>query len=222
MKLVRSNGRLVVFFGPDGSGKTTQAKLLTSYFIKRGYKVKQVWIRSNHSLAALVSKIFIILGYFRIAFSPDGDAYKIFDIRFLPKLKKIWCFLEFLSVLPWILFKVNFPLLLGYVVIADRYLVDTVVTIAYSFTDTNFISGFIAKVLLRMIPHNSFFIHLDANTKIILRRRNVERIQRDFIEFQKKWYTLFALSFGALSINTSNKKVYNTFNEIIENIYKIE
>ena len=218
MKFAGSQARLVVFFGPDGAGKTTQAQLLASYFINRGYVVKRVWIKANHSLAALLSKIFVQFGYSKTVFSPVGDSYKVFDIRYLPKLKKFWSLLEFVSVLPWILLKVKFPLLLGHVVIADRYLVDTIVTIAYSLRDTTFLSGFIANVLLRMIPQDAFLIHLDANATDILTRRKVEMIEKDFVEFQKKLYSSFAFSLGALSISTSEKRIRDTFNAIVKNI----
>lgn len=215
MRLNSSNGIAIIFFGPDGSGKTTQSILLKSYLVKRGYKVKRVWIRSNHSLAALISRIFIKLGYYKIVFSPEGNAYPVFDIKLLPKLKGVWSFIEFFSVLPWILLKVNFPLFFGYVVIADRYLIDTVVTLAYTFEDTNFLTGFIANILLRMMPQKTSYIHFDAEIEDILDRRKNENIKKDFIVFQKKWYRYFSSSFCALSVNTSKCKIQNTLNQII-------
>jgi thymidylate kinase len=207
--------KLIIFFGPDGSGKTTQSRLLASHFNQMGFKVRLVWIRAHHSLASILSKILASFGYYRIIIISKKESYKLFDVRSLPRLKRFWGFIEFISVLPWILIKVKLPLLLGYVVIADRYVVDTIVSVAHFFGDYEYLSGYAAKILLTMVSKDAFLIHLDAKTEVILERRKDEEIDVDFIRFQRKAYPLFAASLGALSIDTSNKDATDTFNVIL-------
>jgi len=151
----------------------------------------------------------------------QGKSYKFFDVKSLPKLKGFWGFLEFLSVLPWILIKVKLPLLLGCVVIAHRYVVDTIVSVAYFLDDPNFLHEHIARVLLGMISKDAFLIYLDAKTKIVLariERRKDEEIDPRLIEFQQTAYLWLATSLGALSIDTSNADVTDTFKIILERL----
>jgi len=211
--------QLLVFFGPDGSGKTTQAKLLASHFQQQGFKVRLVWIRAHHSLASILSKILASFGYYRIVFS-KGKTYKSFDVKLLPRLKRFWGFIEFVSVLPWILIKVKLPLLLGYVVIADRYVVDTIVSVAYFLGDCGFQSGYAAKILFTIGLKGAFIIHMDAETSIIIERRKIETLDLDYIWFQRRFYLSFATLLKALSINTSNKNVMDTFKTILNKYYQ--
>jgi len=210
--------QLIVFFGPDGSGKTTQARLLASHLQQQGFKVRLVWIRAHHSLASILSKILVSFGYYRIIFSQE-KRYKLFDVKLLPRLKRFWGFIEFISVLPWILIKVKLPLLLGYVVIADRYVVDTTVSVAYFLGGYGFLSEYAAKILLSMVS-DAFLIHLDAETEVIIERRKDEKLDLDFIQFQRRFYPSFATLLGVLSVNTSNKSVMDTFKIILNGYYK--
>src|SRR3990172_6121417 len=58
--------RFVSFFGPDGAGKTTHARLLAAYYEANGWRVRVAWIRANHILAFVLSRFFIKMGYYRI------------------------------------------------------------------------------------------------------------------------------------------------------------
>jgi len=49
--VIEMRSRLVSFFGPDGSGKTTQAMMLADHLRARGVKVRLAWIRSKRTLA---------------------------------------------------------------------------------------------------------------------------------------------------------------------------
>jgi thymidylate kinase len=208
------DSKLIVFFGPDGSGKSTQARLLASHFSQLGFKVRFVWIRAHHSLSSILSKILASFGYYRIVIL-EGKNCKSFDVKLLPRLKRFWGFIEFISVLPWILIKVKLPLLLGYMVIADRYVVDTIVSVAHFLGDNSFLYGYAAKILLNMVSKGAFLVHLDAGTEVLIERRRDEEIDPDFIEFQRKVYPLFAASLGALSIDTSSKDTIDTFKVIL-------
>src|SRR2546428_11228266 len=47
----------IIFFGPDGSAKTTQAALLVNEIQRRGMKTKKIWLRPPHTLAYAISII---------------------------------------------------------------------------------------------------------------------------------------------------------------------
>jgi hypothetical protein len=196
--------------------------LLASHFRRRGGRVTVVWIRARHSFASILSKILAGFGYYRITFL-QGKNHKLFDIKLLPKLKGLWGFVEFISVLPWILTKVKLRLLFGNIVIAERYVLDTIVTIAYFLGDSNFLQGHLSRILIRMISSNALLIYLDAETKIVLDRiesRGNEETNPEFIRFQQKAYLSLANSLGALCIDTSDNDAADTFRTILEKYQK--
>jgi len=99
---------------------------------------------------------------------------------------------------------------MGRVVIAERYLIDSIVSIAYSLNDPNFTSSFIAKTMLCLIPKNSILIHLDSDYEEIERRRRNMADPKEFIDFQRLIYGKLSKSLGAIEISTSRMSVEET------------
>jgi len=206
---------VIIFFGPDGAGKTTQAKLLMKYLKAHGYRPWWTWIRGRHSLAFVLANLFTKIGYYQTVEAAPGKKHKIFDPRLLPNLRSLWGIIEFVSVLPWIFLRVYGPKFLGYTIVAERYVVDTVAYLGY-WLGQDFLESFIAKALLRFIPKGSLMIHLYGETDTLLKRIFDDDVTLDFIEFQQRVYPMLARSLGAVSINTSKLDVNATFKQILE------
>jgi thymidylate kinase len=212
----------IVFFGPDGAGKTTLAQLLVDYFHSNGYRSRITWMRARHSLAWLLAKFFKRYGYYRKVISPNGKKdYYIFDPTLLPKMKTLWYFFEFISILPWIITKVYLPKALGYIVVSERYVVDTVVYLGY-WVGHDTMNSFLAKVLLNFISPKSVIVHMDAQTSVLLQRRPEDFINRDYITFQRNAYTEFAKSLHAIHIDTTVHTVDENFRYITKYLEKLE
>jgi len=82
-------------FGPDGSGRTTAAKILAAYLRRRGVKVRITWMRGTHA-ASLLARAMRHLGL-------QGTSNPYYGIDIPPTLHQLWWALEFLSALPiWI------------------------------------------------------------------------------------------------------------------------
>jgi thymidylate kinase len=192
------NYRAIIFFGPDGSGKTTQADILLQELTRKGIKCKRFWMRSLHTLAFLISKIAMNL----------LSLHNVYEFRekYAVRLRRLWYFIELISILPLV---IRFYILLykGYVVIADRFIIDWIVSLAYVMRDESFINSRYAKLVLKFIPRNSLLIFLDADYDVIIRRRVDTTESKEYIMFQKKYYTIFAKSLGAQIIDTSNKNI---------------
>lgn len=210
---------IIVFFGPDGAGKTEHARRIAQYLRAHGYKVRQAWIRGQHSLAFLLALIFIRLGYYETVRFSDGTSEKVFDIRFLPALKPIWGMIESCSIMPWILWRVYLPRLFGYTVVLDRFVIDSVVYLSYRL-GTGFLSSFLALVLLRFIPQDALLFHFDAEENVLKRRIVKDIVTVDFLLFQKKMYQVFAQNMGAKTIDTSKNSILDTFQGIIGELSK--
>jgi thymidylate kinase len=204
----RFNSPVVVFFGVDGVGKTTQANLLVAYYKEKTNRVQKCWIRARHSVAFFVSKILLTLGYSKTILNGDNV---VLDSRHLP-FKTFWGFLEFFSVVPLILTRMVIPSFLGSVVISERYVIDTIVFNSF-FIGHEFIVY--NKLLLKMMPPNAILIHLDATESDIINRKN-EDWPIDFIRYQLNSYRYFAEYLGATVINTSETSISETFSIIVD------
>lgn len=204
----------VALYGPDGVGKSTQIEIISNNLFKEGYKVKKIWIRAPHTLAFIIAKILIRLGFSVDDVNPFGRVKKLPDVDSNFIVKNIWAVIEFFSVLPLILFKVVIPVVLGFTIVADRYLLDTIVSIAYYIKDIDFVDGMIARVLMWFIPRNCVLIHLDSDYDTLLERRGRYVESREFIGFQKKAYARLSKKVSSNYIDTSSLSIDETSSAI--------
>jgi thymidylate kinase len=205
MKTHKSNiPRVIIFFGPDGSGKTTQAKLLSDQLKSRGFSVKKIWMRSVHTLAFLISRI-------AQQFLKLNDVYE-FRSKYV-RHSNLWYLLEFVSIIPLIFFSLYLPLLRGHIVVADRFVIDWIVSIAYWTHNPSFIHSRWAGFALRLIPKDAIMIYIDAEYQVLSSRRQLEE-SFDYINFQRTCYIMFAEELDAAKVDTSNKNIQEV-NEII-------
>ena len=114
--------------------------------------------------------------------------------------------------------RVYLPKLVGYTIVAERFVVDTLVYLGY-WLGQDFLKGYLAKVLLKFIPQGSTIIYVYAETERLLERIFDDDVTSDFIEFQQKVYPMLARSLGAVTINTSKLDVNETFKRILEALY---
>jgi len=210
--------RSIIFFGPDSAGKSTQVRLLIRYLTSGKNRVARVWLRGRHSVAFVLSKFFVDLGYYRTLKVPSGVTYRVFDPSLLPGLKRVWGLVEFASVLPWIILKVYFRRALGYTIVAERYVVDTVAYLDY-WLDSDFLKSVTARALLGFIPRGSTLIHLTAETQVLIERLKKVRYDTatlDFIVYQQKAYHVLSKALKTTTIDTSNTNIEATFQLVKE------
>jgi len=227
---------LIHFFGPDGAGKSTQVNLLVSDFLSKRIKVRKYWIRSPHTLAYVLWRISLKIGFFRIVSSASGDFIKVPAVHRNHMLGRLWSLIELVSVLPLVV-RAQFYLLSGYTLIAERYVLDTIAFVAFSINDANFLQSPISRMFLALIPAKTKFILIDADYDTIFKRRalflsneiqfkkelgkhgtpiKTELEPRKFIDFQRTLYTSLARVNNALVINTSKHSLKETSDIILD------
>jgi len=201
----------IIFFGPDGSGKTTQANLLVDELNKRGLRNKKIWIRSLHTLAYILSIIAMHL--------LNLDSVYEFRSKFGRNrtFRNIWFVIEFISILGLIITRFNLPMRNGYVIVAERFVVDWIVSLAYVVHEQSFINSHLSNLALRLIPCRSSLFYIDADLDVIASRRTKEDSD-EFIQFQRSCYNIFATRLNALRIDTSNKNKDEVFSIIKEHL----
>lgn len=229
MKELQSPPQFVHFFGPDGAGKSTQVEILKNTLCRKGILARKCWVRSPHTLAFILWRLLVKIGFYREIINPFGPPGRLPAVDRNEILRRFWSVVEFLGVLPMIV-RINYWLWRGHVLIAERYLLDTITTVAYFLDDKRFLNSCTSRLLLRLLPKEATFIFLDTDYATIFQRRaglvKMPFIQsqrkgygatprcpvepRSFIEFQRRAYRVLAKIFNPLIIDTSNHSVEET------------
>jgi GT2 family glycosyltransferase len=216
------NPRCIAISGIDGSGKTTLAYWLVKYLRSKGYRAKYVWIKSKHTFAYLISQILEPLGWQQTFRNPNGiivSRFELYDSRFA---RKAWPTIEFLSVLPLIIFKVQLPLLLGYRIVLDRYMIDTVTSIALSTKNMKFADSFLGRLLLKMMPKGCASILLDIDLSMVLERRPDIEYSYDEIRNAIGLYRTLTRKMKSVSLDTDTLTVEQTKKRVLELLFVTE
>lgn len=205
--------KIIVFFGPDGSGKTTHIKLLKSYLKNaRKIKVQSTYVCSHHLLAWLLFRLFVKLGYY--VWKPN----KKYPLEKYPSLepfkgrlsKHIWLLFEFFSLVLISLFKIKIPKSMGYVVIVERYIPGSLSNYVYIFGNS-FLNTFFFRFLLRLArDDNILYIYLNADYETIIKRRGLQAESRNYLKVQRKIYQWFAKYYECLVLDTSKLDIKRT------------
>ena len=203
---------MVYFFGSDGTGKTTHADLVSSYLNTKGFKTCRASIKQHHTLSFLFLKLLT-----RKSSSGQAINYYGFCSDLACKIKTPWKILELMSLLPAVFYRVLLPLSLGYVVVCDRYLLDTLVALSYFLKEPKINSGIVAKLLVKLIPKNSFLVYFEADTNVILQRKKDEPLTEQLIEYYKNAYRTLAKWSGLaiIMIDTSINSVKEVQDKIL-------
>src|SRR5439155_20968244 len=106
-------------------------------------------------------------------------------------------------------------LICGRVVIAESFLVDSIVAIAYTLGDASFDTSREARLMLSMIPRNSVLIHLDSDYEEITKRRGGYSDPPDFVRFQREMYERLSKRLRAAKIDTGTEPVEETFSLVL-------
>ncbi len=182
--------KLVYFFGSDGTGKTTHADMISSYLAKRGLRIWRASIKQHHTLS------FLFLKLFNAQKNNSAMNYYGFNGELALRIRTPWKILELISLGPALFSRVFLPSMLGFVVVCDRYLLDTLVTLSYFLKEPNLVSGKLAQLIVKLIPKKSFLVYFEADTKIILERKKDEPLTEQLIEYYKKSYRFLARNSG--------------------------
>jgi thymidylate kinase len=225
----------VAFFGPDGAGKSTQAELLITELRARGFRVKKAWVRSTHTFAYLLWVLFYKLNLcddrsgflkkmrigFAVSYLNEGKYGAVSPITLSPPILRgsvsrwIWATIEIVSIVPVVVLQVYLPLLINRSVVAERFVVDSIASIAYFLGDESFAGSWHARFLLKLIPRGTIFVFIDADYGTILSRREEVAGPREYTEFHRCLYKKLAKMVGAVYVDTSRLSVQEANQRIL-------
>ena len=137
---------MIVFSGLDCSGKSTQIELLTSDFQENGYKVFVFWSRGGYTPG--MQKIKDILRFFGGKKLPkSGNSPERDKALSKPIVKMIWLNIAMLDLIYHYGILLRIKGLFGYIVLCDRYLVDTHIDFKQNFPRENMDNYFLWRIL---------------------------------------------------------------------------
>lgn len=200
---------LIYFFGPDGSGKTTLARVLAKEFKVRGFKVKISWMRGTHTLASFLAKF---LSNFNTFKGYDNPYYHISIPR---SLKRFWQVIEFISVLPILLTKFLIPNTLNYIIVADRYIPDFLTWVLITTNDLRYLKHLEAKFLLMLSTKAGIGIYVTASELELLRRRSKD-LGKEFLKKQLIVYEKLVKLLKTHKVDTTGKNISETLKQLMD------
>lgn len=182
----------VIISGPDGSGKTTVAKLIVKLLRKRGYPALYTWLRYPRFFSVFPLFISRILGITIKIKRNDLCSYTYHAYEVLPILGTIYELLILIDYVIYKLIKVWLPSKLGFIVVVDRSLLDITVDVYIETKST-------PRILLRYLSYEiknstNKAVILTSLENLLVRRR--DNLCNPYIEFIVKLYKRLGLIYG--------------------------
>jgi hypothetical protein len=190
---------LILFFGPDGSGKSSLAQGMAENLRDKGLRVKVSWMRGTHTFASFIA---LFLSKFKTFQGTDNPYYKI---RIPPPMKRFWQILEFFSAMPVILFRYFLQKLFGVSVIGERCFLDLIVWVAMVTQDESYVNGFSSRFLNSLALKSYARVYVTADVNTLLRRRN--DVSAEILSKQQRLYERVSITSKAFTLDTTGKSV---------------
>lgn len=181
--------KIIYILGPEGAGKTTQARLIIWYLKEKGIRAINIEVRSNNLFMYLVSRFLIKLGRVEYYVYPSSTRIARIDKLFMNKIMNLWLLLEAMAFLLAHLTKVAMLRFIGFTIILTRHVIDFLVdTYAMGFTCRNvtMMHHLLLYVMLRLFSYD-FIIYLDADYETLIRRY---QMRSSYIE-PRRWITFY-------------------------------
>jgi len=165
--------RLIAICGIDGSGKTTQIRLLEKYLRKEGHKFKYVWFRWTAFLSYPFLALCRLLGY------TEWKTISRSDVRYAERrfymnraLARLWPWLFALDTLIYSILQIKAQRILGYTILCDRFIPDIIVDLICETKNYQLPKSLAGRLLLSLIPKDSKLIVIDVNESIAYNRKH--------------------------------------------------
>jgi thymidylate kinase len=225
-------GFLICFTGIDGSGKTTQAMMLTNELKERGIEAVYVWNRGGSRW----TKTFLKVGRFILQFPGEKGQKKEpfinpYDPKYVERKSKLFRF-PFIKLLWEMATRLDhisriraeiLPLLkLNKIVVCDRYIWDSTVDLAVTFNETEgWLKKRINKLTWNAVPDPDITFYIEISPEVAFARKedipNLEYVKKRAGFYQEIcWLLEMCLIDGTSDINQIHRRIMGQINPLLE------
>lgn len=183
-------GRLICFVGIDGSGKTTQARETAHWLRGQNIAVRYVWGFSRLWLTSSLIKIGKVFFFRNRNIYKDYPAYDVSKKKLFqhPILCRSYEALYLAEYACSTLFRVWLPRRLGLTVVCDRYVFDTVVSLATDLSYSEEGMKALLRKLLRLLPAPDAVFFIDLPERAAYERKT-DVPSLEFLTEKRKLYS---------------------------------
>jgi len=192
----------IIISGADGSGKTTTTKLLQLHFSRYG-GICVHWFRGSHLFVSILVRFLHRFRSFR------GSCNPYYRICVPERLKRVWVFLEFVSILPHLF--ARFLLRRICSVVCDRGLLDFLIWLIVTLDAPWVLRSVIGRLLLGLISRENV-VYLYADLDTLVKRADTPK---GFIAKELAVYGVLAKYLARCSIDTGRNKPVKVVAEVI-------
>lgn len=193
--------KAIYISGPDGSGKTTLAKLMYMYLSKHG-SVRVHWVRGSHLAASLLLRFMSRFSVFR------GYCNPYYQVCIPVKLRPLWIHIEFWSFIPYIILRNIFYRLYRYI-IGDRCELDFIIWIILTLGYPSIITCVYGRFLLGLsLKKLTIYTYADIDT---LTKRT--GMPREFLVKEYVVYEILSKYYTRVKVNTGICKPIECFKQ---------
>jgi thymidylate kinase len=185
-------GKLIVFSGLDGAGKSTQIQLLMEELKQRGRKPVYLWTRGGYTPLFSACKTFLRLALKR-KLPPPGRSEKREKAFRKVWVRKLWLVLSILDLILVYGVYIRVSRVFGRIVIADRYVWDTWIDFNLGFPEAYVDRWITWKILKRVSPRPdlTFLLVIPVKEALIRSRKKNEPFpdSEDTLKKRREIYT---------------------------------
>ena len=216
----RNKTTIVAFYGIDGSGKTTLARLLAGIFRKEKVNVYIIRLRAHHTLAYLLIRFLFWAKGLNYKLAQGKPAYFNYIVKYYFRDRKLFVALEIASVLIWFIIRVLPKKILcrkRLIFIADRFIPDFIVMLHYTsnLNESTLLKlmKFLERFTLAFSSIVYFHIYVDPHTAIL--RKKEEQLHPRFIVYLSAMYGWIGRYINHVTVNTTNKNPLESATQIV-------